>query len=49
VRPAGDVNAADAKKSPDGKLEAIVSNYNVAIRPFCSTTKRRGSPAGAVR
>jgi dipeptidyl aminopeptidase/acylaminoacyl peptidase len=32
VRQETDVNAADPKKTPDGKLEAIVNNYNVAIR-----------------
>ena len=32
VRAELDVNGADAKKSPDGKLEALVRNYNVAIR-----------------
>jgi dipeptidyl aminopeptidase/acylaminoacyl peptidase len=32
VRPPFDVNGAEPKKSPDGKLEALVQNYNVAIR-----------------
>ena len=32
VRPPFDINAVEPKKSPDGKLEALVSNYNVAIR-----------------
>jgi dipeptidyl aminopeptidase/acylaminoacyl peptidase len=32
VRAPFEVNAAEPKKSPDGKLEALVSNYNVAIR-----------------
>ncbi len=32
VRPPFDVNGTDAKKSPDGKLEALVQNYNLAIR-----------------
>jgi dipeptidyl aminopeptidase/acylaminoacyl peptidase len=32
VRAEFDVNGADAKKSPDGKLEALVRNYNVAVR-----------------
>jgi dipeptidyl aminopeptidase/acylaminoacyl peptidase len=32
VRPVFDINAAEPKKSPDGKLEALVNNYNVAIR-----------------
>jgi len=27
-----DINGAEPRKSPDGKLEATVSNYNVAIR-----------------
>jgi dipeptidyl aminopeptidase/acylaminoacyl peptidase len=32
VRPPFDINGVEPKKSPDGKLEAIVNNYNVAIR-----------------
>ena len=32
VRADIDVNAVAPKKSPDGKLEALVNNYNVAIR-----------------
>jgi len=32
VRPVADVNAVEAKKSPDGKLEAVVNNYNIGIR-----------------
>jgi dipeptidyl aminopeptidase/acylaminoacyl peptidase len=32
VRPPFEINGAEAKKSPDGKLEALVRNYNVAIR-----------------
>ena len=32
VRPDWDVNAVEPKRSPDGKLEALVNNYNVAIR-----------------
>ncbi len=32
VRAPFDVNAVAAKKSPDGKREALVRNYNVAIR-----------------
>jgi dipeptidyl aminopeptidase/acylaminoacyl peptidase len=32
VRPPFDINGAAAKKSPDGKLEALVNNYNLAIR-----------------
>jgi dipeptidyl aminopeptidase/acylaminoacyl peptidase len=32
VRAAFDVNGVESKKSPDGKLEALVQNYNVAIR-----------------
>ena len=32
VRAAFDINAVEPKKSPDGKLEAFISNYNVAIR-----------------
>ena len=32
VRPPFEINGATPKKSPDGKLEALVRNYNVAIR-----------------
>ena len=32
VRSEFDVNGVDPKKSPDGKLEALVNNYNIAIR-----------------
>jgi dipeptidyl aminopeptidase/acylaminoacyl peptidase len=32
VRPPFDINGVEPKKSPDGKLEALVNNYNVAIR-----------------
>ena len=32
VRPERDVNAAEPRRSPDGKLEALANNYNVAIR-----------------
>ncbi len=32
VRPPFDVNAAEPQKSPDGKLEAVVRNFNVAVR-----------------
>ena len=32
VRAAFDINGAEPSKSPDGKLEALVRNYNVAIR-----------------
>jgi dipeptidyl aminopeptidase/acylaminoacyl peptidase len=32
VRPPFDVNGAEPKKSPDGKYEALVRNYNIAIR-----------------
>ena len=32
VRPPFDVNGAEPKKSPDGRLEALIQNYNVAIR-----------------
>ena len=32
VRPPFDINGAEPKKSPDGTLEALVNNYNVAIR-----------------
>ena len=32
VRAPFDVNVAEPRKSPDGKLEALVRNYNVAIR-----------------
>ena len=32
VHPPFDINGVEPKKSPDGKLEALVNNYNVAIR-----------------
>jgi dipeptidyl aminopeptidase/acylaminoacyl peptidase len=32
VRPPSDINAAEPQKSPDGKYEALINNYNVAIR-----------------
>jgi len=32
VRAPFDINAAEPKKSPDGKLEAFVNNYNIAVR-----------------
>ena len=32
VRPPFDINGGEPKKSPDERLEAIVSNYNIAIR-----------------
>jgi dipeptidyl aminopeptidase/acylaminoacyl peptidase len=32
VRPTFDVNGAEPRQSPDEKLEALVSNFNVAIR-----------------
>jgi dipeptidyl aminopeptidase/acylaminoacyl peptidase len=32
VRPPFDINGGEPKKSPDGKLEALVSNHNVVVR-----------------
>ncbi len=32
VRPPSDINGAEPQKSPDGKYEALINNYNVAIR-----------------
>jgi dipeptidyl aminopeptidase/acylaminoacyl peptidase len=32
VRPPFEINGAEPKKSPDGKLEALLNNYNVAVR-----------------
>jgi dipeptidyl aminopeptidase/acylaminoacyl peptidase len=32
VRAPLDINGAEPKKSPDGKLEALVNNYNIAVR-----------------
>ena len=32
VRAEFDINGVEARKSPDGKFEALVNNYNVAIR-----------------
>ena len=38
VRAAFDINGAEPKKSPDGKFEALVRNYNVAVRQIGSRT-----------
>ena len=32
VRPPFEINGGEPKKSPDGRFEALVSNYNVALR-----------------
>jgi len=32
VRPPFEINAGEPKKSPDGRFEALINNYNVAIR-----------------
>ena len=32
VKPPFDINGVEPRKSPDGKLEALVNNYNLAIR-----------------
>ena len=32
VRPEFDINANEPRRSPDGKLEALVRNYNIAVR-----------------
>jgi len=47
VRPPSDVNGADPKTSPDGKLEAFVHNYNVAIRPVGSRETKLLSTDGS--
>jgi dipeptidyl aminopeptidase/acylaminoacyl peptidase len=39
VRAPFDVNGAEPKKSPDGKFEALIQNYNVAIRPAGAAAK----------
>ena len=38
VRPPFDINGVDPRRSPDGKTEALVSNYNIAVRPVGSRT-----------
>ena len=38
VRPPFDINGAEPRRSPDGKMEALVNNYNVAIRLVGSRT-----------
>ena len=38
VRAPFEINGADPRKSPDGKMEAVVQNYNVAIRAVDSRT-----------
>ena len=50
VRPVADINAVEAKKSPDGKLEAVVNNYNIGIRevgkPAVTLLSSDGSEGG---
>ena len=50
VRPAADVNAGEPRTSPDGRLQAFVNNFNVAVREtgkreivFLSTDGSEGS------
>jgi dipeptidyl aminopeptidase/acylaminoacyl peptidase len=47
VRPPSDINGAEPKKSPDGKLEALINNYNVAIRQTGSRETRLLSTDGS--
>ena len=47
VRAPFDVNGAEPKKSPDGKLEAFVTNYNVAVRPTGSRQTKPLSTDGS--
>jgi dipeptidyl aminopeptidase/acylaminoacyl peptidase len=47
VRPPFDVNGAEPKKSPDGKYEALVRNYNVAVREAGSRDVRMLSTDGS--
>ena len=47
VRPPFDINGAEPRKSPDGKFEALVSNYNVAVRPVGSRASRLLSTDGS--
>jgi dipeptidyl aminopeptidase/acylaminoacyl peptidase len=47
VRPPFDVNGVDAKKSPDGKFEALVQNYNLAVRPAGSRETKLLSTDGS--
>ena len=44
VRPPFDINGAEPKRSPDGKLEAFANNFNLAIRPVAPAP---GDPRGA--
>ena len=47
VRTPFDINGAAPKKSPDGKLEALVRNYNVAIREIGKRDVRMLSADGS--
>src|SRR5215471_4027103 len=47
VRAPFDVNGAEPKKSPDGKLEALAQNYNVAVRPAGSREAKLLSTDGS--
>jgi dipeptidyl aminopeptidase/acylaminoacyl peptidase len=38
VRPPFEINGVEPKKSPDGKFEAVINNYNVGIREAGSRT-----------
>jgi dipeptidyl aminopeptidase/acylaminoacyl peptidase len=47
VRAPFDINGAEPKRSPDGKLEALVNNYNVAIRAVGSRDTKLLSTDGS--
>jgi dipeptidyl aminopeptidase/acylaminoacyl peptidase len=47
VRPPFDINGAEPRRSPDGKFEALVSNYNVAVRATGERTVKLLSSDGS--
>ena len=47
VRPPFDINGAEPKTSPDGRLEAFIHNYNVAVRPAGSRETKLLSTDGS--
>jgi dipeptidyl aminopeptidase/acylaminoacyl peptidase len=47
VRPPFDINGTEPKTSPDGRLEAFIHNYNVAVRPAGSRETKLLSTDGS--
>jgi dipeptidyl aminopeptidase/acylaminoacyl peptidase len=46
VRPPFDINGVDPRRSPDGKMEAFVNNYNLAVRSVAPAAGERSESAG---